>query len=82
MAGNERYIQEEIQRMEARSAKTLQEATQQLASLKLSGMARKEQGPVAPTILKGAPKRDGLRAPCAVVGRREKRNYSSKACKS
>ncbi|NOS80238.1 MAG: universal stress protein, partial [Nitrospira sp.] len=60
MAGTERYIQEEIQRMEAHSAKTLEEATQQLASLKLKGAARKEQGPVAPTILKLAPKRDGL----------------------
>jgi nucleotide-binding universal stress UspA family protein len=60
MAGTERYIQEEIQRMEARSAKTLKEAKQQFASLKLKGTARKEQGPVAPTILKCAPKRDGL----------------------
>ena len=60
MAGNERYIQEEIRRMEARSAKVLKEATQQLASLKLKGTARKEQGAVAPTILKRAPKRDGL----------------------
>ncbi len=60
VAGTERYIQEEIQRMEARSAKTLKEATQQFASLKLKGRARKEQGPVAPTILKCAPKRDGL----------------------
>jgi nucleotide-binding universal stress UspA family protein len=60
MAGNEQYIQEEIQRMEARSAKTLQETTRQLASLKLTGAARKEQGLVAPTILKRAPKRDGF----------------------
>ena len=60
MAGNERYIQEEIQRMEARSVKVLKEAKQQLASLKLTGTARKEQGAVAPTILKRAPKRDGL----------------------
>jgi nucleotide-binding universal stress UspA family protein len=60
MIGNERYIQEEIQRMETRSAKTLKEAKQQLASLKLKGTVRKEQGPVAPTILKRAPKRDGL----------------------
>ena len=60
MAGNERYIQEEIQRMEARSGKTLKEAKQQLASLKLKGTARKEQGAVAPVILKRAPKRDGL----------------------
>lgn len=60
MAGTERYIQEEIQRMEARSAKALKEAKQQLASLKLKGTARKEQGAVASTILKRAPKRDGL----------------------
>lgn len=60
MAGTERYIHEEIQRMEARSAKALKEAKQQLASLKLKGTARKEQGSVAPTILKRAPKRDGL----------------------
>ncbi len=60
MAGNERYIQEEVQRMGARSAKTIKEATQQLVSLKLKGTVRKEQGPVAPTILKWAPKRNGL----------------------
>ena len=60
MAGNEQYIQEEIQRMEARSAKTLQETTRQLASLKLTGTVRKEQGPVAPTILKRVPKGDGF----------------------
>jgi Universal stress protein family len=50
----------EIQRVEARSARTLREATQQLASLMLEGRARKEQGAVAPTILKRAPKRNGL----------------------
>jgi nucleotide-binding universal stress UspA family protein len=60
MAGSERYIQEEVQRMEARSAKTLKEATQQLAVLKLKGTVRKEQGAIAPVILKRAPKRDGL----------------------
>lgn len=60
MAGTERYVQEEIQRMEERSAKTLKEAKQQLAALKLKGAARKEQGAIAPTILKRAPKRDGL----------------------
>jgi len=50
----------EIQRIEARSARTLRKAKQQLASLKLNGTARKEQGAVAPVILKRAPKRDGL----------------------
>ncbi len=59
-ADSERYRQKEIQRMEARSAKALKEANQQLASLKLKGTARKEQGAVAPMILKHAPKRDGL----------------------
>ncbi len=60
IAGNERYIREEIQRMEARSVKTLKEAKQQLTALKLKGTARKEQGAVALVILKRAPKRDGL----------------------
>ncbi len=60
MAGSERYIQEEIQRMEARSVKTLKEAKQQLAALKLKGTARKEQGAIVPTILKRAPKQNGL----------------------
>jgi nucleotide-binding universal stress UspA family protein len=60
IAGTERYIQEEIQRMEARSGKALKEAKQQLVSLKLRGTARKEQGAVAPTILKREPRRDGL----------------------
>jgi nucleotide-binding universal stress UspA family protein len=50
----------EIRRIEARSARILKEATQQLASLKLKGTARKEQGAIAPVILKRAPKRDGL----------------------
>jgi len=60
MAGNERYIQEEIQRMEARSAKTITDIKKQLASLKLKGTVRKVQGTVASTILNRAPKRDGL----------------------
>ena len=50
----------EIQRIEASSARTLRKAKQQLASLKLKGIVRKEQGAVAPAILKRAPKRDGL----------------------
>ena len=37
IAGTERYIQEEIQRMEARSGKALKEAKQQLALLRLKG---------------------------------------------
>jgi hypothetical protein len=54
MAGTERYIREEIQRMKRRSAKTLKEAKQQLAVLKLKGTVYKEQGAVAPVILKRA----------------------------
>ncbi len=50
----------EIQRMEARSARTLKEATQQLAALKLKGTARKEHGVIAPVILKRVSKRDGF----------------------
>jgi nucleotide-binding universal stress UspA family protein len=60
MAGTERYFQEEIQRMETRSSKVLKEATEELTALKLKGRVRKEQGAVALTILKHAPKRDGL----------------------
>ena len=60
MAGTERYIQEEIQRMEARSDKTITDTKKQLALLKLKGTVRKEQGAIAPVILKRAPKRDGL----------------------
>src|SRR6185295_16146523 len=50
----------EILRVEARSARTLKKAKHQLAVLKLKGTVRKEQGAVAPTILKRAPKRVGL----------------------
>ena len=57
---SERYRRKEIQRMEARSAGILKGAKQQLAALKLKGTVSKEQGAVAPVLLKRAPKRDGL----------------------
>jgi nucleotide-binding universal stress UspA family protein len=60
MAGNERYIQEEIQRIEARSAKTIMDTKKQLAALKLKGTVLEDQGAIAPLILKRVPKRDGL----------------------
>jgi nucleotide-binding universal stress UspA family protein len=60
MAGSERYIQEEIQRMETRSAMTITDTKKQLAALKLKGTVRKEHGAIAPVILKRAPKRDGF----------------------
>ena len=50
----------EIQRVEALAERALRSVTQQLALLKLTGTVRKEQGAVAPTILKRAPKRGGL----------------------
>ena len=54
------HIQEEIQRMETRSAKTITDTKKQLASLKIKGTVRKEQGAITPVILKRVPKRDGL----------------------
>lgn len=56
----------ETQRVEARSARTLKKVSAQLALLKLTGTAREEKGSVAPTILKRAPKHNGL----LVVGSR------------
>jgi len=60
MAGSEGYIQDEIRRMDTRSAKTITDAKKQLAALKLKGTVCKEQGAIAPVILKRAPKRNGL----------------------
>ncbi len=56
----------EMQRIEARSARTITYTKKQLALLKLKGMVHREQGAIAPTILKRAPKGDGL----LVVGSR------------
>ena len=50
----------ETQRIEAHSARTIAGTKKQLALLKLKGTIRKEQGAVAPVILKRTPKRDGL----------------------
>jgi nucleotide-binding universal stress UspA family protein len=60
IAGSERYIQEEIEHMETRSAIIITDTKKQMAALKLKGTVRKEQGAIAPAILKRAPKRDGL----------------------
>jgi len=59
-AASERYLQKEIQRMETGSAITITDTKKQLAALKLRGTVRKEQGAIAPVLLKRAPKRDGL----------------------
>jgi nucleotide-binding universal stress UspA family protein len=50
----------EMRRIEARSARTIAYTKKQLASLKLKGTVRREQGAVAPVILKRAPKQNGL----------------------
>ncbi|MGH7184141.1 MAG: universal stress protein [Nitrospiraceae bacterium] len=50
----------EVQRVEARSRRTIERTKQQLAALKLKGTVRKERGAVVPVILKRVPKRDGL----------------------
>src|SRR5215510_9829688 len=47
IVGNERYLREEIQRLEERGRKTVAEARTALASLKLKGKVVKEQGVVA-----------------------------------
>jgi nucleotide-binding universal stress UspA family protein len=64
--GNEPFIQEEIKRIEARGKKTVAAAKAQLAALNLKGKVLAQRGPVGPTILKQAPRRDGL----VVVGSR------------
>ncbi len=66
IVGNERYIREEIQRLEERGRKAVAETKTFLTSLRLKGKVVKEQGAVAVSILKRAPKRDGL----VVVGSR------------
>ena len=54
------YVQEEIERMEVRSAQLISDVKRQLGALKLKGTVQKEEGAVAPEILKHAPKQDGL----------------------
>lgn len=58
--GNERFVQEEVKRLDARAKKTMSEAKQWLASLKLKGRIVRAKGSVGTLILDKAPKRDGL----------------------
>ena len=62
VVGNERFIREEIDRLEKRANKTVAEAKQFLATMKLKGAVVKERGTIGKTILENAPKRepDGL----------------------
>ena len=57
---NERLVQEEIKRLEARAKKTMTEAKQFMVATKLKGKLVRVQGPIGTTILDKAPKRDGL----------------------
>lgn len=60
VAGNERFIQQEIRRMERRSAETLAGARRQMRILRLNGKVKELRGGVAPTILKQAPSTHGM----------------------
>ncbi|HET6674631.1 MAG TPA: universal stress protein [Nitrospiraceae bacterium] len=57
---NERVVQDEIKRLEARAKKTMAEAKKFMTATKLKGKVIKTQGPIGTTILDKAPKRDGL----------------------
>lgn len=54
IVGNERFIEEEIRRLEQRGKQVVAETKQRLAELGLAGTARLERGPVARTLLKHA----------------------------
>ncbi|MET0515760.1 MAG: universal stress protein [Nitrospiraceae bacterium] len=60
VAGNERFIREEIDRLEHRANKTVAEAKLFLATMSLKGKVLKERGAIGKTILENAPKRDGM----------------------
>jgi nucleotide-binding universal stress UspA family protein len=66
IAGNERFIQEEIKRLEMRANKTVEETRSLFSIHGLKGKVVSQKGSVAATILKQSPKRDGL----VVVGSR------------
>jgi len=60
VAGNERFLQQEIRRMERRAAETLAGARRQMRTLRLNGKAKELRGGVAPTILKQASGAQGM----------------------
>ena len=60
VVGNEQFIREEIKRLEQRAKKVVEETKALMSSLNLKGAVTKERGPIAPTLLKRASKRDGL----------------------
>ncbi|HVG02863.1 MAG TPA: universal stress protein [Nitrospira sp.] len=60
VAGTEPFVQEEINRVEARKKRVLAEARRQMNLLNLKGTILTERGSVSQTILERAAKRDGL----------------------
>lgn len=60
VVGNERFLQEEIKRIEDHGKKVVAETKAMLSSLNLRGKVVSERGAIAPSLLKRAPKRDGL----------------------
>jgi nucleotide-binding universal stress UspA family protein len=60
VVGNERFIQEEIKRLETLAKKVAAETKELMSALNLKGKVIIERGTVASSILKRAPKRDGL----------------------
>lgn len=60
VVGSERFIQQEIKRMEQRAAETLASARRQMTALQLNGKTKKERGTIASVILRQVPKKDGL----------------------
>lgn len=66
VVGNERFIQEEIKRLETLATKVAAETKALLSSMNLKGKVIIERGTTASSILKRAPKRDGL----VVIGSR------------
>lgn len=60
VVGNERFIREEIDRLEKRGLKTMAAVRQLLAAMQLKGKVMKAHGAVGNTILANAPKRDGM----------------------
>lgn len=60
VVGTERYIQQEIKRLEDRAKSAKRESSALLSSLKLSGTVTIERGAVAPTIVKHAARGVGM----------------------
>ena len=52
--GNERFIEEEVRRLEKRAKTVVADTKQQMADLALAGSVRIERGPIARTLLKHA----------------------------